>query len=267
MNNKDYYNVKEIYPWLFSICDPQNVFCYLAVGNKKALLFDTVYGIGSLPLAIKEITDKPLDVVLGHGHFDHTNGACQFEEAWLHEADFELCRLHTSEEYRRIALNELKESGIVPPDDFNPDAYLKAGTGNLRKLEPGRIFDLGDLHIEVIAMGGHTAGSIGLLAQEHKVLLDSDSATPQVWMFKIESLSVKQYIAMLERVVQLDFDTFITGHTDEIMPKSDFYRYINAARHLSVEKSKPFEKHPELKGLLYREDGVEIIFSEAKLTG
>jgi len=70
---------------------------------------------------------------------------------------------------------------------------------------------------------------------------------------------------MLERVVQLDFDTFISGHTDEITPKSDFHKYINVARHLSVEKSVPFKYHPELKGLLYREDGVEIVFSEAKL--
>jgi glyoxylase-like metal-dependent hydrolase (beta-lactamase superfamily II) len=260
-----YYKVKEIYPWLFSIQDPQNVFCYLALGNEKALLFDTVYGIGSLPLAVKEITDKPVYVVLGHGHLDHANGACQFEEAWLHEADFELCRLHTSEEYRRTALNQLKESAAALPGDFDPDVYLKAGTGNLKKLDAGRVFDLGGLHIEVVGMGGHTAGSIGILAQEHKVLLTSDSATPQVWMFKIESLSVKEYIEMLERVVQLDFDVFITGHTDEVMPKSDFNKYINAARHLSVEKSVPFKYHPELKGLLYREDGVEIVFSEAKL--
>jgi glyoxylase-like metal-dependent hydrolase (beta-lactamase superfamily II) len=265
MNNKDYYRIKEIYPWLFSIYDPQSVFCYLVIGNEKALLFDTVYGIGSLPAVIKEITNKPLYVVLGHGHLDHVNGAYQFEEAWLHEADFELCRLHASEEYRLTAVKQLTEYGIVPPSDFVPDEYLKAGTGNLKKLDHGTIFDLGGLHIEIIGMGGHTAGSIGILVKEHKVLLTSDSATPQVWMFKIESLSVKEYIAMLERVIQLDFDTFISGHTDEVMPKSDFQKYINVARHLSVEKSVPFKYHPELKGLLYREDGVEIVFSEAKL--
>ena len=261
----NFYKIKEIYPWLYSIYDPQDVFCYLAVGKEKALLFDTVYGIGSLPSAIKEITDKPVYVVLGHGHLDHANGAYQFEEAWIHEADFELCRLHTSEEYRATAIKQIKEYGITPPDDFNPDEYLKAGTGNLKKMKDGKIFDLGGLHIEVIGMGGHTAGSIGILAKEPKVLLTSDSATPQVWMFKIESLSVKEYIAMLERVIQLDFDNFITGHTDVIFPKSEFNKYINAARHLSVEKSVPFKYHPELKGLLYSEDGVEIVFSEAKL--
>ena len=261
----NFYKIKEIYPWLYSIYDPQSVYCYLLVGEEKALLFDTVYGIGSLPSVIREITDKPIYVVLGHGHLDHANGAYQFEEAWIHEADYELCGLHTSEEYRKTAIDQIKEYGITPPDDFNHDEYLKAGTGNLKKLKDGKIFDLGGLHLEVIGMGGHTAGSIGLLAQEHRLLLTSDSATPQVWMFKEESLSVQEYIAMLERVNQLDFANFITGHTDALFPKSEFAKYIKAARNLSVEKSVPFKYHPELKGLLYSEDGVEIVFSEAKL--
>jgi glyoxylase-like metal-dependent hydrolase (beta-lactamase superfamily II) len=261
----NYYRVKQIFPWLYSIRDPQNVFCYLAVGNEKALLFDTVYGIGNLPKTIKEITDKPVCVILGHGHLDHANGAYQFEEAWLNEADFEVCREHTCKGFRRMAIKQLKESKIALPDDFNTDEYIKGGTGNLKKLETGRIFDLGGLHVEVIGMGGHTAGSIGVLVKEHKVLLTSDSATPHVWLFLNESLSIKEYIAMLERVVQLDFDIFIPGHTNETLPKSDFYRYINAARHISVEKSEPYENLPELKGLLYREDGVDIVFSEAKL--
>jgi glyoxylase-like metal-dependent hydrolase (beta-lactamase superfamily II) len=203
--------------------------------------------------------------VLGHGHLDHANGACQFEEAWLHEADFELCREHTSEDVRRQTLRELKESGVIMPDGFDPDVYVKGGTGNLRKLPVGKVFDLGGLHLEVIGMGGHSAGSIGLLVKEHKVLLDSDSANTQTWMFKLESLSVKQYIAMLERVVQLDFDTFFMGHSDVPMPKSDFNKFINAARNAAVEKSEPFPLLPELKGFIYREDGVEIVISEATL--
>jgi len=265
MNNTNYYRIKKIYPWLYSIQDPGIVFCYLAVGDKKALLFDTAYGVGSLPAVIKEITDKPVDVVLGHAHLDHASGAYQFKEAWLHEADFELCRIHTSEEYRIRGLQDLKNSGAVIPNDFNQDEYIKAGTGNLKKLEPGKIFDLGGIHFEVIGMGGHTAGSIGILAKEHRVLLTSDSATPHVWLFLNESLPVKEYIAMLERVVKLDFDVFFPGHTDEIKPKSDFYKYINASRHVSVEKSVPFERLPELKGFLYSEDGVEIVFNPEKI--
>jgi glyoxylase-like metal-dependent hydrolase (beta-lactamase superfamily II) len=260
----DYYKVNKIYPWLFSIKDPQNVFCYLVVGNERALLFDTVYGIGSLPKTIKEITDKPVCVVLGHGHLDHVNGSCQFEEAWAHEADFEVCRRDASEEVRR---GTLKELGVALPGDFDPEVYVKGGTGNLKKLPVGKVFDLSGLHLEVIGMGGHTAGSIGLLVKEHKVLLVSDSANTQTWIFRLESLSVKQYIAMLERVVQLDFDTFFMGHSDAPMPKSDFQKFINAARHATIEKAEPFPIYPELKGFIYKEDGVEIVISERTLKG
>jgi glyoxylase-like metal-dependent hydrolase (beta-lactamase superfamily II) len=261
----DYYKVNKIYPWLFSIKDPQNVFCYLVVGNDSALLFDTVYGIGNLPDTVRTITDKPVTVVLGHGHLDHANGCFQFEEAWAHEADFEVCRRDTSEEVRRETLRQLKEWGVSLPEDFDPEVYVKGGTGNLKKLPLGKVFDLGGLHLEVIGMGGHTAGSIGLLVKEHKVLLDSDSANTQTWLFRLESLPVKQYIAMLERVVRLDFDVFFMGHSDAPMPKSDFQKFINAARHASIEKAEPFPIYPELKGFIYREDGVEIVISEAAL--
>jgi hydroxyacylglutathione hydrolase len=263
----EYYKVNQIYPWLFSIKDPQNVFCYLAVGNERALLFDTVYGIGSLPETIKKITDKPVCVALGHGHLDHANGACQFEEVWAHEADFEVCRRDTSEAVRRETLRELKESGVALPEGFEPEVYVKGGAGNLKKLPAGKVFDLGGLRLEVIGMGGHTAGSIGLLVKEHKVLLDSDSANTQTWIFRLESLSVKQYIAMLERVIKLDFDTFFMGHSDAPMPKSDFNKFINVARNASIEKAEPFPLLPELKGYIYREDGVEIVISERTLAG
>jgi len=263
----DYYKVNQIFPWLYSIKDPQNVFCYLAVGNESALLFDTVYGIGNLPKTIKEITDKPLTVVLGHGHLDHSNGSCQFEEAWVHEADFEVCRRDTSEEVRSETLKQLKEWGDALPEDFDPEVYVKGGTGNLKKLPVGRVFDLGGLRLEVIGMGGHTAGSIGLLVKEHKVLLVSDSANTQTWIFRLESLSVKQYIAMLERVIKLDFDTFFMGHSDAPMPKSDFNKFINAARHATIEKADPFPLLPELKGFIYKEDGVEIVISERTIKG
>ena len=260
-----YYTIRKIYPWLYSIYDPDNVYCYLVVGEERALLFDTAYGIGSLPGVIGKITDKPVVAVLGHGHVDHANGAYQFDEAWLHEADFELCRMQTTEKVRRDILKGLSESGQILPEGFDTNAYIKAGAGNLKKLDTGHVFDLGGLHAEVVGMEGHTAGSVGLLIREHRVLLDSDAANSHVWMFLPESLSVGQYIAMLERTIQLDFDTFFVGHSDAPMTKADFQKIINVARNASVEKSDPYNSKPELKPFIYQEDGMAIVFSRAKL--
>ena len=264
-----YYDVKEIYPWLYSIWDPLgDAYCYLAVGNEKALLYDSTHGIGSFPDAIKTITDKDVITVISHGHIDHCGGAYQFDSVWLSPADFVLCGKHASAKgRRRNALERLGTIGRPLPAGFDPDSYEAAGTGNLIPLEPNRVFDLGGLTMETVNMEGHTAGSVGLLARERRVLLDSDSANAHVWLFLRESLSMREYIAMLKRVYELDFDNFLIGHSNEPKPKSDFAKYIKAAGNATIEKSRRFPIYQELGGYLYMEDGAEIVFSREKLAG
>lgn len=261
------YEMKEIYPWLYSIQDPLDVFCYLIVGDDQALLFDTGYGVGNLTEAIRTVTSKPFVVVLGHGHIDHANGAYQFEKAYLHEGDFLLCRQHTSPEFRAGILEQYAASGMALPASFNTDAFCKAGMGNLEKLEVGRVFDLGGLHVEVISMPGHTAGSIGLLIQEKQTLLVSDSANSHIWMFLDESLSIKAYIRMLEKILELDFHTFFYGHGNQSLSKSEFQKYIRAARNASIEKAIPYDRFPELNPYIYEEDGAAIVFNVRTLEG
>lgn len=256
----DYYKINKLHHWLYSIYDPHGSFCYLVLGNDKALLFDTGYGIASLHEAISKVTDKPLITVLGHGHIDHVNGAYQFDEVWLHEADFDLFREHTSEQFRRDIVDGLKNEDM--PDGFNPGDYIDAPAPTLRELEQGQVFDLGGLHIDVIGMAGHTPGSVGLLAREYRVLLNSDSANNHIWMHVPGSLRISQYTAMLEQVLTLDFNTFYTGHSDEPRPKSEMQKYIQVARNASIEKAKPYEM---FNGLIYQEGDIAIVFNTETL--
>jgi glyoxylase-like metal-dependent hydrolase (beta-lactamase superfamily II) len=227
----------EIYPWLHSIYEfRNNVFCYLIIGDEYALLFDTTSGVGGLHRVIRQITQLPVIVVLGHGHFDHVGGVPQMiaylsSEVWLHEADFNSFERYFGE------------------------------TRNINKLDVGRIFNLGGLNVEVIGMGGHTAGSVGVLIREHRILLASDSANPDMWLFFGDALPIDQYITMLERTMQLDFDYFFIGHNDMPMPKSDFQRFINVARNASIENAHPFrELDSETMAFRYDEDGASIYF-------
>jgi len=258
----NYFNIRKISHWLYSIQDPRGSYFYLIVGDDEALLFDTGYGIASLRDVILEVTDKPVTIVLGHGHVDHANGAYQFPEVWLHEADFDLFREHTSEEWRR---NTAMEDAATPAG-FDAEAYIHAPAPELRKLEAGQVFDLGGLHMDVIHMPGHTAGSIGLLAREHRVLLDSDAANRFIFMHLPDSLSVSQYIATLERVSSLDFDTFYTGHSDEPQPISELQTYIQVARNASIKEAEPFDFPAKaFNGLLYKEGDVAIVFNRDTL--
>lgn len=264
----NYYKIDEIYPWLYIINDPMSVCFYLLVGDERALLFDTGHGVGDIPAALKPVTSKPVTVVLGHGHVDHACGAYQFNEAYLRENDFELCREHTAPKYRDMIIDDLKSRGKKLPEDFDPEAFRAAGTGNLKKLAADTVFDLGGLTAKVVDMTGHTQGSVGLLVLEKQTLFVSDSANEHIWMFLNESTTLAQYAKMLERVSTLDFDTFFTGHSDKPHPKSDFQKYIKVASEASIDKAVPYNFPIELKELnpyIYEDDGAAIVFNEAKL--
>ena len=48
---------------------------YLVEGTQKAALLDTGSGIGRMKPLIDSLTDKPLLILLTHGHVDHAMGA------------------------------------------------------------------------------------------------------------------------------------------------------------------------------------------------
>ena len=60
---------------------------FLLIGEEKAMVIDCGMGIGDLRGAIEMITDKPLIVVISHGHVDHTGNARQFDEIWINPKD------------------------------------------------------------------------------------------------------------------------------------------------------------------------------------
>jgi len=257
------YTIKEIDPGLYQIKDALDVLMYLVVGDEKALLFDTGHGIIDLPALIRTITDKPLTVVLGHGHIDHANGAYQFDEVYLCGPDFELCREHTSSETRGVILGRLEEAGLEP--DFDKEAWKESGACNLKPLKTGTVFDLGGINVEIVDMAGHTGGSIGILLVEKRILIDSDSANSHCWMFVPQSLSVREYIAMLERVKQMEFDVFYVAHQEHAHPKSDLDKYISVAKNATIEKSQPYDNWRDSKPYIYTEGDVAIVVNERTL--
>jgi len=257
------FKITEVNPGLFLIKDILEVNMYLIVGSEKALLFDTGYGIYDLHPVIESITDKPITVILGHGHIDHANGAYQFDEVYMREEDNELLAEHTSKNIRDSILERMKEEDLPP--GFDREKWSLEGACNVKPLKPGEVFDLGGKTVEVIDMAAHTGGSIGVLLREDRILLDSDSANTHCWIFVPQSLSLREYIAMLERVKALDFDVFYVAHQDYAHPKSDFDKFIKAAKNAKIENSKPYDSWEELNPYIYTEDGASIVFNERTL--
>ena len=69
---------------IFGICTE---LMYLVEGEDRAALIDTGSGFGSLKQTVEKLTDKPVIVLLTHGHVDHAMGAGEFETVYMNHND------------------------------------------------------------------------------------------------------------------------------------------------------------------------------------
>ena len=196
-------NIIQIRPNVHLIDDAGDSTCYLITGSECALLVDSVNGYEDLKAITKTLTDLPVIVVNTHGHGDHIYGNVYFEEAWLHPADFALY-----DQFFGYAKDIMEQNNLKP-------CPVKA-------LEIGQIFDLGGVQLEVVDLSGHTAGSIGLLDKDARIIYTGDGLNTHLWMQLDHSLPIS---TMLETFRKLkaehgqDFDYVDHGHTKVLRDK------------------------------------------------
>ena len=103
---------------------------YLIEGNDKAALIDAGTDIPKLDKIVADITDKPVSLLLTHGHGDHAGAAGCFKELWMNTADKDMLRNYK---------------------------------GTVHHIENGQKFDLGGRVLEAFYTPGHTSGSVTFL--------------------------------------------------------------------------------------------------------
>ena len=222
---------------LYQIKDALGSLISIIIGDNKALVLDTGYGLEKIYSEVRKITNLPLLVINSHGHMDHTGGNYLFSEVYIHSLDYELVKKHNSLAWRKKNIASARSMNVLPTD-FDEEAYLSKEEGNLKFLDDIKIFDLGGKTIEVIHTPGHTAGSISLYCKEKKIMITSDAIIQYVWLFLAESTSVKDYIESIEKVLKYDFDYFLVGHGARLIPRETMYEYLDCAKNLDVTKAK-----------------------------
>ena len=267
-----YFTVYKYSDKLYQIKDKLGSLIDLVIGENKALVFDTGYGIGDLKKEIEAITSKPLIVLNSHGHMDHSCGNYQFEKIYIHKKDIPLLKKHNSLKWRIRNVESARNMNAIP-DYFNYDNYITQNEGNIELINYNDIIDLGGITCEVINMEGHTRGSIGLFIKEEQLLIASDASCPFVWLFLEESTSLKKYKEMLERVLKLDFANFLVGHGPRLFPKYKMQEFLDVAKKMTLEKSVKvnFNNFDNLnsycftEGEMYNQDHCGIVFDPNKL--
>ncbi len=185
---------------------------YLVEGKDRVALIDTGIGVGDLKAYVQNLTDKPITVILTHGHVDHASGSAQFDEVYMNAKDNALFREHTAIENRKgyIGMNpelasSLTDSDFQPID--NPDRF--------KNLQGGMTIDLGDVHLDIYDIAGHTQGMIAILFRENKALLTGDGANMFTFLFLPESLGLTSYeknLRHLREVTTGKFDKIYCSH-------------------------------------------------------
>ena len=162
------------FPDTWVLCYHGTLYCYLLVGEEKAMLIDTAYGEGDLRAMVESITDKPVMVCNTHGHFDHTGGNALWEEAWM------------SEEAAKDAKNAFgpemqKRFNEMPHPDYK-----------INVLHDGDVIDLGGRKVTVVSIGCHHKGSLAYIDDKSRCVYSGDELESGQVLLLREDLNAKE---------------------------------------------------------------------------
>lgn len=188
---------------------------YLVEGEERAALLDTGSGVGFVKPLIDRLTDKPLVVLLTHGHVDHAMGASEFppDTVYINQEDAYIYEPHSTYQLRKEGLFLMEGGDQVTEEDFTPIVPISA----YHDLKEGCRFDLGGITVEVYACPGHTRGSLVMLLPEERTLLLGDACNSRTFLFDDYSLTVEEYQASLCRLREKltgRYDTVLASHGD-----------------------------------------------------
>lgn len=230
--------------------------CTLVTGSERALLFDAMSGSCDLRSYVETLTDLPLTVVISHGHFDHICGAWQYcetqntdqsrpaAEVYLHSSE-----IPVFEESLSLLPGIVENTGVPLPEELMTGSFCL----HFRDLCEGDLFDLGGLTAEAVSLPGHSAGSMGLLLREERILLVGDAVSPQMCLFFPVSLPMETYLKTLDKVETLPADYLLGSHFMKMFPLAAVSVFRECALNAGKKRgmSYVFTPVPKYRGTLW----------------
>lgn len=231
---------------IYLLKDRADCYSTLVLGEERALVWDTGCGIDNLKETIRTITNLPLLVILSHGHFDHIGGSSEFEEAYMSEKDFVIL-----ESYDEKRLNQWIREMIPEAGDRNA-SYAAKSWLHIKRLDFEE-FNLGNLPCQIVSLPGHSEGSVGVLIPKLRLLLSGDALTPIMCLIFTNHGTKETQLKTLESLKTLEFDYFLTSHSEKMFSRKWVPRMIDCIIRSSGKKHYEYNytRPPYSKGMFY----------------
>ena len=219
MDALEYFKSQKVSESITRIFGPTGELMYLVEGSNRGVLIDTGTGVGNLSEYVKQLTYKPVIVILTHGHVDHASGAPNFEEVYMNHADDEVYKEHIDFEVRKgyVKAQYKNFDNIIESD------YVKQkNSSSYKDLNEGDVFDLGGISLEIYNAAGHTKGQIAVLIKEERILMTGDAANQATFLFDKYSSGITSYEKSMKDLLSKTegkFDKIFLSHGTGDAPK------------------------------------------------
>lgn len=243
------HEVHEIAPKTWCLSEFRLVNAFLLEGEEKAVLIDTGTGIGDLFGVVRELTDKPVEILLTHGHFDHDGGVKQFGDAPIylnpedgknmHEtlkmmekmmgsSDMNVMRKYfiTSRAPIRCPDTSVEELLTLIPDRADSPIY------DWLPITDGMEMNLGNRKIKAIHTPGHTDGEMSFLDVNSRILFTGDTANVGIILMRQPDNDTK-LIQICNRTMkklwdlEKEYDKLGVGHDAVTIDKQIIRDYLD----------------------------------------
>lgn len=228
---------KELLPGVWHIQDKMGVCMTLLCGEERALLIDTGYGFEDVAAYVRTLTEKPLSVMLTHGHHDHALGARWFDRVYLAKDDFPVYETYTQEFWRKRVLGQARDKGF----DMDEGDFLSAKMAAPEVLDEKTV-DLGGLTARIILCPGHTPGSAAVYVPERELLITGDDWNPCTWLFFPEALCVQDYRRNMRHLLALPFGRVLCSHQFMLFDRTRIDQFMESLTDGCLKAAKPVEE-------------------------
>ena len=181
-------------------------------GRDRDMLVDSGMGVLSLREWVPLVTERPLDAVASHTHFDHIGTHHEFPRRLCHAAEADILASPTRE--NTFAADYVTDDifTALPPEPYSSATYTVKSAPATRILQDHDVIDLGDRSFEVIHTPGHSPGGIALFEKATGLLISGDIVYDGPLIESDDPIEMQQYVASMKRLLDLPVQTVHGGH-------------------------------------------------------